>query len=53
MTSTATRLAAFLLFLAVVLTVMTGCRTPPDSDMPWNTPQPWEGNPQVPGITQE
>jgi hypothetical protein len=21
-----------------------------ESDMPWNTPQPWEGSPFVPGL---
>lgn len=37
---------------------LTGCRAPDDqyhddaeySDMPWNTPQDWEGSKSMPGI---
>ncbi len=28
-----------------------GCvTTAPDSDIPWNTPQPWETAPSIPGL---
>jgi hypothetical protein len=33
--------------------LLTGCATMEDeSDMPWNTPQPWEGSPSIPGLNQ-
>lgn len=30
----------------------SGCATtePPNSDLPWNSPQPWEGSPLIPGL---
>lgn len=33
--------------------LLTGCATLEDeSDMPWNTPQSWEGSPSIPGLNQ-
>ncbi len=37
------------------LILVAGCATTSprgrdDSDMPWNTPQPWEGSPFFPGM---
>lgn len=31
---------------------LSGCATAnqDDSDLPWNTPQPWEGSPMIPGL---
>jgi hypothetical protein len=40
-----------LLVMAVGLCLAGGCATENDSDMPWNTPQPWEGAPGIPGFT--
>jgi hypothetical protein len=28
-----------------------GCATV-DSEIPWNAPQPWEGSPYLPGLSQ-
>ena len=37
---------------ALLLVVCAGCTTiPEDSAMPWNTPQPWEGSPSIPGLS--
>jgi hypothetical protein len=36
--------------LAAVLFAAAGCATV-DSDLPWNTPQSWEGSPAIPGLT--
>jgi hypothetical protein len=31
-----------------------GCATTEsDTDMPWNTPQTWEGSPYIPGMTAD
>ena len=32
--------------------LLAGCATADDneSDIPWNSPQPWEGSPMIPGI---
>lgn len=30
---------------------VSGCATEADSNMPWNTPQSWEGTPGIPGFT--
>ena len=40
--------------LAVILAACAigGCVTTDESDIPWNTPQPWEGAPQIPGLNQ-
>ena len=35
---------------------LSGCTTPPpdaESDLPWNTPQTWEGSVNVPGFTPD
>jgi hypothetical protein len=40
-----------LLVMAVGLCLAGGCATENDSDMPWNTPQSWEGAPGIPGFT--
>ena len=47
------RIAAACLLLALLGLALPGCRTPDDGNMPWNTPQSWEGNPQIPGMTQD
>ena len=45
-----------LLVIALVLAslCLTSCKTASGdddgSDLPWNTPQPWEGAPQIPGM---
>jgi hypothetical protein len=38
--------------LALCAAFATGCTTTPDdeSEMPWNTPESWEGSPYVPGF---
>jgi hypothetical protein len=45
------------ILLAVVLAVLAltgaGCVTDYDSDQPWNTVQPWEGVPGIPGLSQD
>lgn len=49
----------FYLFVAVSALLLCGCATPEDpyhdekeySDMPWNTPQQWEGSRQIPGMS--
>jgi len=50
-------LASILVLLATL--ALVGCATPTDdnraekeySDMPWNTPQQWEGSRQIPGMS--
>ncbi len=44
------RALAFLIVL-VGLFLAGGCATNADSDMPWNTPQSWEGSPGIPGLS--
>ncbi len=44
---------------AIATLSLCGCATPADdyrdekeySDMPWNTPQQWEGSRQIPGMS--
>jgi hypothetical protein len=39
--------------LAVGALLQAGCATGAnrdDTDIPWNTPQPWEGAPFIPGL---
>ena len=48
------KLFAMLAMVALLATLclVTGCATSDPragSDLPWNTPQPWEGVPSVPG----
>ena len=31
--------------------VCAGCATSDPGSMPWNTPQPWEGTPGIPGVS--
>lgn len=53
-----TATAIYLLVAATTL-ALSGCATQDDyreereySDMPWNTPQQWEGTRQIPGMSQ-
>ena len=42
-----------LLFTILMAVLTAGCATRnPDeeSDIPWNSPQPWEGAPGIPGL---
>lgn len=44
------------LLLAVVAgVVLCSCATPDldDSELPWNTPQSWEGSPMMPGMNDQ
>ncbi len=43
---------ALLLLLCAVASVLSGCATADDneSEIPWNSPQPWEGSPLIPGL---
>ena len=46
------------IFVLLATLALFGCATPDDdyrdekeySDMPWNTPQQWEGSRQIPGM---
>lgn len=29
---------------------VSGCGTPRQSDLPWNSQQPWENSPTIPGL---
>jgi len=48
-----------LLLMAATVLVLAGCATNDNdyvdeqeySNMPWNTPQQWEGSPSVPGLS--
>jgi hypothetical protein len=40
------------LCLLMGMLAVCGCATDTASDMPWNTPQPWEGSPTLPGFNQ-
>ncbi|VGO17327.1 hypothetical protein PDESU_05923 [Pontiella desulfatans] len=50
---------AFILLAATVSILIAGCATTDDgyvddqeySNMPWNTPQQWEGSRSVPGLS--
>jgi hypothetical protein len=40
-----------LALLALGLAVAAGCASPDrESELPWNTPQPWETAPNIPGL---
>ena len=44
-----------LILLLGLLGLAVGCATTDgdyDSDLPWNTPQSWEGSPAIPGFDQ-
>jgi hypothetical protein len=43
------RILALALTTTILLAV-AGCASV-DSDLPWNTPQSWEGSPAIPGLT--
>jgi hypothetical protein len=39
--------------LTLTALLIAGCATLEDeSDLPWNTPQSWEGSPSIPGFNQ-
>ena len=40
------------LLSAAALALCSGCSTV-ESDLPWNTPQSWEGSPYIPGMSGE
>jgi hypothetical protein len=47
------RTLLMLLALVVIGLIPAGCATMEDeSDLPWNTPQSWEGSPSIPGMNQ-
>ncbi len=57
-TGKAQSLNVFFLLVALALTVfcLSACKTTSGdddegSDLPWNTPQPWEGAPTIPGMS--
>jgi len=41
-----------MLLLLTLLALTAGCASSPDreSELPWNTPQPWETAPSIPGL---
>lgn len=45
------RKAWVVLLLLLAAIALSGCATSADSDLPWNTPQPWEGSPTIPGMS--
>lgn len=45
------RVAGIICIYAVCL-LMAGCATT-DGDIPWNSPQPWEGAPSIPGMNMQ
>lgn len=50
-------IAACLLCLGLAAGLISGCATAntddSDSEIPWNTPQPWEGSPMIPGLDRQ
>jgi len=44
------RILSMLAAVAFFLALGGGCATEGPSDMPWNSPQPWEGSPTIPGF---
>ena len=50
------KLLFILLVLGLAAFCLSGCKTAGGSeddngsDLPWNTPQPWEGAPSIPGM---
>jgi len=45
--------AASLAGLAVMVVLfVAGCATTDTEDQPWNSRQPWEGTPNIPGFSQ-
>ncbi len=47
-----TRLAALLALLIGGLLIGGGCATTDEGDMPWASPQGWEGSPFIPGFSE-
>jgi hypothetical protein len=45
------RQAWVVLLILLAAIAVSGCATNADSDLPWNTPQPWEGSPTIPGMS--
>ena len=45
------RLSVRLLVLLAAAATIAGCASARDSDIPWNQPQPWEGSPMIPGLS--
>jgi len=44
---------AIIIAFAIISAFLTGCAAMDpgrESDMPWNTPQSWEGSPMIPGM---
>ncbi len=49
--TTTLRAFAVISLLAGYLVMMSGCMSAnTESDLPWNTPQSWEGSVQLPGM---
>ena len=44
---------ATLIAVAAAALYLCGCATTDENEMPWNSPQPWEGSPAIPGLTPE
>lgn len=38
--------------LAALVMLAAGCATTDEGELPWATPEPWEGAPTVPGLNQ-
>ncbi len=45
------RFAVVTLLLTAMVMAGAGCATTHESDLPWNTPQSWEGSPAIPGMS--
>jgi hypothetical protein len=45
----------FLILLGAAAALLAGCATADEneSEIPWNTPQPWEGSPMIPGLNNQ
>ncbi|MGA1530365.1 MAG: hypothetical protein ACO398_06400 [Kiritimatiellia bacterium] len=44
------RLFASLVLIAILSAGCASLRPDYESEMPWNTPQTWEGSPMIPGL---
>ncbi len=53
MKATAAVLFPMYLIVLLALSICGGCATPGDGDMPWAAPEPWQGNPGIPGMPTE
>ena len=45
--------AVALILIPVLLALVVGCATTEGADQPWNTPEPWEAHPGIPGLTDQ